>query len=67
MELGFTLEIDGQAKRWRSKWVAGRPKRSIWMGDVSTREARMLRIWTYRCVQCGYLESYAPDEEQGEL
>jgi len=67
MEIGFTLEIDGGAKRWRTKWVAGQPNLDIWLGDIKTQNVRAFRIWTYRCVRCGYLESYAPDGEQGEL
>ena len=66
MEPGFTLEIDGRNKRRRVRWVAGIPKRSIWFGDISTSGQRMLFIRTYRCVQCGYLESYARDDDISE-
>ena len=56
MEEGFILE-----HRMAMRWIAGKPENSFF-GDllktkVKGREHR--HIESYRCVQCGYLESYA--------
>ena len=67
MEEGFPLEIDGGGLHWRMKWVAGRPKKSRLRMGISLNDRRELRIWTYRCIECGYLESYAPAEDRSEL
>ena len=67
MEQGFMLEYDAQNKRQRSRWVAGVPERSIWLGDISTSDKRILRIRTFRCIECGYLESYARDDDDSRL
>jgi hypothetical protein len=52
MEQGFTLE-----HRKAVRWIAGKPKTSP-LGDVRAG-AEQRQIETYRCVGCGYLESYA--------
>ena len=67
MEQGFTLDYDAQNKRQRSRWVAGVPERSIWLGDISLSDKRILRIRTLRCIECGYLESYAHDGDDSQL
>lgn len=41
------------------KWVAGSPEKSIWTG-LKMRGRDQIKIVTYRCSRCGYLESYAP-------
>jgi predicted Zn-ribbon and HTH transcriptional regulator len=52
MEEGFILE-----HRQPVRWIAGKAETSI-SGDVkSSGEQR--RIESYRCIGCGYLESYA--------
>jgi Domain of unknown function (DUF6487) len=52
MQPGFILE-----HRKALRWIAGEPKTSF-LGDVgATGEQR--HIESYRCVGCGYLESYA--------
>lgn len=67
MEEGFSLEFDGHERRRRTSWVAGEPERNIWHGDVSTRNKRVLRIRMFRCIKCGYLESYARDGDDSKL
>jgi acetone carboxylase gamma subunit len=39
-------------------WVQGEPERSIWMG-LKLGDRRNLEVRTYRCPECGLLESYA--------
>jgi hypothetical protein len=41
-----------------SSWVEGEPEHSMWLG-VKIPEEKVLSITTYRCVGCGFLESYA--------
>ena len=43
----------------QQEWAGGEPDYSIWTGlKLKGRERH--RIITFRCEQCGYLESYAP-------
>ena len=58
MEEGFVLDNTSRA-RMQSEWVEGAPERSRWMG-VRLKGKEQLPILTFRCSQCGYLESYAP-------
>jgi hypothetical protein len=50
-----------------SIWVGGSPERSFWTGKagakISGRAKR--QVQTYRCVECGYLESFAIAEWSG--
>jgi hypothetical protein len=39
-------------------WVEGMPERS-WFTGLKTRNRKRFGIITYRCPQCGFLESYA--------
>ena len=41
-----------------STWIAGRPEASFWFG-ARTGGREKLDIRTFRCIKCGYLESYA--------
>jgi predicted RNA-binding Zn-ribbon protein involved in translation (DUF1610 family) len=45
-----------------SVWVPGVPERSPSNGAIELADSQMWRIATYRCRNCGYLESYATDE-----
>lgn len=41
------------------EWADGAPDRSFWSGlKLSGRERHA--VTTFRCLACGYLESYAP-------
>lgn len=57
MEEGFTLD-NTYGARLQSGWVEGAPERSRWTG-ISLKGKDLLPITTFRCVRCGYLESYA--------
>jgi ribosomal protein S27AE len=52
MEAGFMLE-----HRKALRWVAGTPQTSL-LGDVKTGSEQH-HSESYRCVGCGYLQSYA--------
>ena len=57
MEEGFTKDvIYGGAVP--SNWIEGEPEKSIW-GGTKTKGKLQVQITTYRCIGCGYLESYA--------
>jgi hypothetical protein len=57
MEPGFVVDQSyGTAEA--SEWVEGPVEKSFWTG-VKLRGRDRRRIDTYRCVRCGYLESYA--------
>lgn len=56
MEEGFILDVT-HGHRLASRWVAGPPERSMWLG-VKVRGKRMQPVRTFRCTVCGFLESY---------
>jgi hypothetical protein len=56
MQEGFTLE-----HRMAVRWIAGKPESSIF-GDIKASGREHRCIETYRCIGCGYLESYARTE-----
>lgn len=41
-----------------SSWVRGSPQRSFWQGLKIDRSS-LIPIGTFRCSECGFLESYA--------
>ena len=57
MEEGF-IKDEGYGTSHPSKWVEGTPEKSFWTG-LKTRGKEQVEIRTFRCTQCGYLESYA--------
>ena len=57
MEEGFVADMSRTGVQV-SCWIAGPPEPSAWTGiKLSNREN--IKIRTFRCVGCGYLESYA--------
>ncbi len=60
MEQGFVLDVT-QGARFLSHWSAGQPKKSFWKGTKKSVEGS-IPIGTFRCRNCGYLESYAMPE-----
>jgi hypothetical protein len=61
MQEGFILDtIHGNAHA-ASRWVAGFPEPSFWLGTkISDKEQHPIQ--SYRCTSCGYMESYATGE-----
>jgi hypothetical protein len=53
MERGFILE-----HRKAVRWISGKPQPTF-LGDVHAR-GRHRAVESYRCVDCGCLEFYAP-------
>jgi Domain of unknown function (DUF6487) len=63
MEEGFILD----SREYRSlttviQWIEGAPEydHSFWNGGFKVSGRRKFQVTTYRCADCGYLESYAP-------
>ena len=64
MEEGFIADFYGGGTARPGKWVEGQPEKSFWTG-IKTSGKELIRITTYRCTGCGYLESYArPGDEE---
>jgi hypothetical protein len=64
MEEGFTVDQGDGGRRVQSTWFGGKPVRSFW-GGVKLSGVKPTPIETWRCRQCGYLESYAPNAQTG--
>ena len=62
MEEGFLMDRSHRSSGKPSEWIEGKPERSFWFG-TKTRGKSRIRVATYRCGRCGYLESFAPREE----
>ena len=58
MEAGFVLDQTYGAMT-QSAWIEGAPERSFWTG-VKLKGHQRLPVTTFRCPDCGFLESYAP-------
>ena len=57
-DLGFLLEMAHGNSYSATKWVAGVPEKSFWWG-LKVEGKAQYSVQTYRCRNCGYLESYA--------
>jgi formate-dependent nitrite reductase cytochrome c552 subunit len=57
MEEGF-IKDEGYGTVHAGKWVEGPPEKSFWTG-TKTHGRNQVQVLTYRCADCGYLESYA--------
>ena len=58
MEEGFILDLGDQNSRQTSTWISGPPEPSFWTG-LKMKGKHRREIRTFRCVRCGFLESYA--------
>jgi hypothetical protein len=61
MEPGYVMDRGDQNSRHAAQWVEGPPERSFWTG-LKLKDRAVLPVTTYRCAECGYLESYATVE-----
>jgi len=57
MQIGF-IEDSSYAAILVSTWQGGLPEKNF-LGSLKTRGKTRIKITTYRCTSCGYLESYA--------
>ena len=64
MTRGFLADRSHDGAVRQSKWVEGVPEGALlgeFLTGVRTDRRDNLRVDTYRCVECGYLESYATE------
>ena len=63
MEPGFVYDANGE-RSMHSSWSKQKPKKGVlsYLGLTTDgpSEKDLTPVVTYRCRQCGYLESYAP-------
>ena len=57
MEEGFIADYS-QGAVVTSKWIEGQPERSLWR-VTKIKGKRQVQIASFRCTECGFLESYA--------
>jgi len=58
MQEGFVADCaDGAV--FPNAWSPGKPQKSFW-GSIKIEEKDRRVIASFRCEQCGFLESYAP-------
>ena len=65
MDLGYLLDEGSSydaANLRASRWVAGEPERSFWAGGLKTKDRAIFQVHSFRCSDCGFLESYAKPE-----
>lgn len=60
METGFVVDRGDYSLPDYQRWVEGVAERSHWTG-LKTAGREIFAVTTYRCQQCGYLESYAKE------
>lgn len=56
---GFVLDMT-HGTRLVSRWVAGKPEKTF-LGAAKIRDKEQHFIQSFRCIKCGFLESYARD------
>ena len=59
MEQGVTFTASHSAVVGRALWVAGQTRRN-WLGRLVVPKGKCYEVVSYRCPQCGYVESYCP-------
>lgn len=57
MEEGFIVDSGHYNSEMVSTWMEGQPDERWW--GLKTGSKEKLKVSTYRCTACGYLESYA--------
>lgn len=64
MRQGFVpgQPIHGLDNSFICQWIEGAPVYSFWAGLKGISDGQQIPIATYRCVKCGFLESYARSE-----
>ena len=60
MEEGFLLEKGDVGVLSPQNWITGKPERSLLTG-LKLKGRQVYDVRTYRCIRCGYLESYADE------
>lgn len=58
MTEGYILDLGHYNARSATAWVSGTPRKAF-LGGLSLTDTQQYTIQSFRCVDCGYLESYA--------
>jgi hypothetical protein len=62
MDDGFLLEIGDGPVLSAETWVRGKPEKS-WLSGLSLKGKVVYDVTTFRCIACGYLDSYALNKQ----
>jgi hypothetical protein len=62
MEEGLLLEKGDGGVLSGETWVQGLPEKS-WLSGLSLKGKLVYDVTTFRCIACGYLESYAFNQQ----
>ncbi len=63
LEEGFIIDRGDYNIGTVNTWVEGEPVVSFWSG-IKTKNKQQFKIKTFRCANCGYLESYAVEDTE---
>jgi hypothetical protein len=58
MEEGFLLEKGDAGVLSLQTWASGKPVKS-WISGINLKDKTIYDVKTFRCIECGYLDSYA--------
>ena len=61
MENGFVVDYGDYGSARPSGWIEGEPVKSFWTGTKVSGK-KIYEVKTFRCVRCGFLESYAAEQ-----
>ena len=61
MEEGFIIDRGHYNAGTVNTWIEGEPVKSFWSG-IKVKNKQQFLVKTFRCANCGYLESYATEE-----
>lgn len=62
MEEGYIIDRGDYNIGQVNTWVEGEPVKSFWSG-LKVKDKQRFQVKTFRCANCGYLESYAIGEK----
>ena len=65
MAQGFIMDVY-QMGMVVSQWTEGAPQKTFFLGTKYPPEEKRIPVGTFRCVSCGFLESYARGEFAAE-
>lgn len=66
MEDGFIIDRADYNIGTVNTWVEGEPVKSFWSG-IKTKDKQQFEVKSFRCANCGFLESYALEETQSSI
>lgn len=61
MNEGFIIDHGDMNFGMVNTWIEGEPVKSFWNG-IKVNDKSQFKIKTFRCVNCGFLESYATEK-----